>query len=126
MKRLLSRLGSILERDPRKDPNALVFLLLTIGAIAFPIGVQVVTRGSGSFLISQAADAGVYVLLAIGLAPERPSWLCLAAGARGTDRGNGAEPAGNVTLPSATPASRAQLPGPTTEELNGRKGVSGE
>ena len=67
MRRLLSRLGSILERDPRKDPNALVFLLLTFGVIAFPIAVQVVTRGSGSFLISQAADAGVYVLLAIGL-----------------------------------------------------------
>jgi branched-chain amino acid transport system permease protein len=29
--------------------------------------VQIATRGSGSFLISQAADAGVYVLLAIGL-----------------------------------------------------------
>ena len=67
MKRLLSRLGSILERDPRKDPNAVVFLLLTFGVIAFPIAIQIVTRGSGSFLISQAADAGVYVLLAIGL-----------------------------------------------------------
>jgi len=67
MRRLGSRLASILERDPRKDPNALVFLLLAIGAVAFPIGVQIVTRGSGSFLISQAADAGVYVLLAIGL-----------------------------------------------------------
>jgi len=29
--------------------------------------VQIATRGGGSFLISQAADAGVYVLLAIGL-----------------------------------------------------------
>ena len=67
MRRLVSRLGSILESDPRKNPNAVVFLLLGFGAIAFPIGVQIVTRGSGSFLISQAADAGVYVLLAIGL-----------------------------------------------------------
>src|SRR5437660_10027399 len=67
MRRLGSRLGSILESDPRKNPNAVVFLLLALGAIAFPIGVQIVTRGSGSFLISQAADAGVYVLLAIGL-----------------------------------------------------------
>src|SRR5881296_4453788 len=67
MRRLVSRLGSILESDPRKNPNAVVFLLLGFGAIAFPIGVQIVTRGSGSFLISQAADAGVYVLLTIGL-----------------------------------------------------------
>ena len=67
MRRLVSRFGSILESDPRKNPNAVVFLLLAIGAVAFPIGVQIVTRGSGSFLISQAADAGVYVLLAIGL-----------------------------------------------------------
>src|SRR5881296_1944566 len=67
MRRLGSRIGSILESDPRKSPNAVVFLLLAFGAIAFPIGVQIVTRGSGSFLISQAADAGVYVLLAIGL-----------------------------------------------------------
>src|SRR5437660_2555605 len=67
MRRPGSRLGSLLESDPRKNPNAVVFLLLALGAIAFPIGVQIVTRGSGSFLISQAADAGVYVLLAIGL-----------------------------------------------------------
>jgi branched-chain amino acid transport system permease protein len=45
----------------------MVYLLLGIGALAFPIGVQIATRGGGSFLISQAADAGVYVLLAIGL-----------------------------------------------------------
>src|SRR3989475_5200925 len=67
MRRLGSRIGSILESDPRKSPNAVVFLLLAFGAIAFPIAVQIVTRGSGSFLISQAAAAGVYVLLAIGL-----------------------------------------------------------
>src|SRR5437588_11920480 len=67
MRRLGSRLGAVLESGARKNPNAVVFLLLAVGAIAFPIGVQIVTRGSGSFLISQAADAGVYVLLAIGL-----------------------------------------------------------
>ena len=33
MRRLGSQLGSILERDPRKDPNALVFLLLAIGVV---------------------------------------------------------------------------------------------
>jgi len=55
------------EHDPRKNPNEMVYILLGIGALAFPIGVQIATRGGGSFLISQAADAGVYVLLAVGL-----------------------------------------------------------
>jgi branched-chain amino acid transport system permease protein len=45
----------------------MVYILLAIAALLFPIAVQIATRGSGSFLISQAADAGVYVLLAIGL-----------------------------------------------------------
>jgi branched-chain amino acid transport system permease protein len=63
----IAALRSTWERDPRKNPNELVYVLLAIAALAFPIAVQIVTRGSGSFLISQAADAGVYVLLAIGL-----------------------------------------------------------
>ena len=67
MSALVSRLASIWETDPRKNPNAVVYIVLGILAVAFPIASQVVTRGSGSFLISQAADAGVYVLLAIGL-----------------------------------------------------------
>jgi branched-chain amino acid transport system permease protein len=65
--RLWASVRSIWERDPRKNPNELVYVLLAIGALLFPLAVQVATRGSGSFLISQAADAGVYVLLAIGL-----------------------------------------------------------
>ncbi len=67
MSRLLSRLGSIWETDPRKNPNAVVYIVLGTVAVLFPIAIQIVTRGGGSFLISQAADAGVYVLLAIGL-----------------------------------------------------------
>jgi branched-chain amino acid transport system permease protein len=67
MSRLIQRIGSVWETDPRKNPNAVVYILLLLGAIIFPIAIQLVTRGSGSFLISQAADAGVYVLLAIGL-----------------------------------------------------------
>jgi len=63
----MASIRSTWERDPRKDPNELVYVLLAIGALLFPLAVQVATRGSGSFLISQAADAGVYVLLAIGL-----------------------------------------------------------
>src|SRR5881396_2191915 len=63
----MTSLRSTWERDPRKNPNEMVYILLGNGALAFPIGVQIATRGGGSFLISQAADAGVYVLLAIGL-----------------------------------------------------------
>jgi branched-chain amino acid transport system permease protein len=63
----MASIRSTWERDPRKNPNEMVYLLLAIGALLFPLAVQVATRGSGSFLISQAADAGVYVLLAIGL-----------------------------------------------------------
>ena len=63
----MASIRSTWERDPRKNPNELVYVLLGIGALAFPIGVQIATQGSGNFLISQAADAGVYVLLAIGL-----------------------------------------------------------
>jgi branched-chain amino acid transport system permease protein len=67
MSRLMASIRSTWERDPRKNPNEMVYLLLAIGALLFPLAAQVTTRGSGSFLISQAADAGVYVLLAIGL-----------------------------------------------------------
>ena len=67
MSRLWASVRSTWDRDPRKNPNELVYVLLGIGALVFPLAVQVATRGSGSFLISQAADAGVYVLLAIGL-----------------------------------------------------------
>ncbi|MDQ2913176.1 MAG: ABC transporter ATP-binding protein [Chloroflexota bacterium] len=63
----MAAVRSTWERDPRKNPNELVYVLLAIGALVFPIAIQVATRGSGNFLISQAADAGVYVLLAIGL-----------------------------------------------------------
>ncbi|OLE97419.1 MAG: hypothetical protein AUG75_08580, partial [Cyanobacteria bacterium 13_1_20CM_4_61_6] len=67
MSRLMASVRSTWERDPRKNPNELVYVLLAIAALAFPIAVQIVTRGGGSYLISQAADAGVYVLLAVGL-----------------------------------------------------------
>ena len=67
MSRLMRSIRSTWEHDPRKNPNEMVYILLGIGALAFPIGVQIATRGGGSFLISQAADAGVYVLLAVGL-----------------------------------------------------------
>ena len=49
------------------DPNTVILRLLLIGAILFPFFATIVTGGGGGALISTAADAGVYVLLAIGL-----------------------------------------------------------
>lgn len=60
-------LRKLWETDPRKDPNPLVYTLLAILAVAYPIWAQVSTGGQGDFLISFLADGGVYVLLAIGL-----------------------------------------------------------
>ena len=53
--------------DPRHDPNPLVYAVIGVVAIAYPIWAQISTGGQGDFLISILADAGVYVLLAIGL-----------------------------------------------------------
>ncbi|MDQ6859178.1 MAG: ABC transporter ATP-binding protein [Chloroflexota bacterium] len=60
-------LRKLWETDPRRDPNPLVYTLLAIVAIAYPIWAQASTGGQGDFLISFLADGGVYVLLAIGL-----------------------------------------------------------
>jgi ABC-type branched-subunit amino acid transport system permease subunit len=51
----------------RRDPNVIAYAAMAAGALIFPILAQFVTGGNGNFIISQAADAGVYVLLAIGL-----------------------------------------------------------
>ena len=63
----MKALRKLWETDPRKDPNPLVYTLLAIVAIAYPIWAQASTGGQGDFLISFLADGGVYVLLAIGL-----------------------------------------------------------
>jgi len=55
------------ETDPRNDPNALVYIGLTLFALLFPIIANVLSGGSPNFLLSVAGDAGVYVLLALGL-----------------------------------------------------------
>jgi branched-chain amino acid transport system permease protein len=49
------------------DRDNVIYRLLLIGAIALPLVANVITGGAGSPLIGQAADAGVYVLLALGL-----------------------------------------------------------
>jgi ABC-type branched-subunit amino acid transport system permease subunit len=55
------------ETDPRNDPNAVVYIVLAIFAITFPVIANVLSGGSPGFLLSVAGDAGVYVLLALGL-----------------------------------------------------------
>src|SRR5213082_3654061 len=50
-----------------RDRNRTIYTLLIIGALLFPSFADLTTGGSGNHLVSTAADAGVYVLLAIGL-----------------------------------------------------------
>jgi branched-chain amino acid transport system permease protein len=64
---VLRSIRKVWETDPRRDPNPLVYALLTVGAIAYPIWAEASTGGQGDFLISVVADMGVYILLAIGL-----------------------------------------------------------
>jgi branched-chain amino acid transport system permease protein len=64
---VISGVRKIWETDPRQDPNPLVYTIMAVVAVAYPIWAQVSTGGQGDFLISILADAGVYVLLAIGL-----------------------------------------------------------
>jgi len=45
----------------------MVYIGLALFAVLFPFYAQVVSGGSPNFLLSVAADAGVYVLLALGL-----------------------------------------------------------
>ena len=64
---MLSWFRRVWENDPRKDPNAMVYIGLALFALLFPFYATVVSGGSPNFLLSVAADAGVYVLLALGL-----------------------------------------------------------
>jgi branched-chain amino acid transport system permease protein len=55
------------ETDPRKDPNAVVYILLAFFGLTFPIIANVLSGGNPNFLLSVAGDAGVYMLLTLGL-----------------------------------------------------------
>jgi len=55
------------EGGPRRDPNTIAYVVLLVAAVFFPILVNVATGGNSSAVMTVAADAGVYVLLAIGL-----------------------------------------------------------
>ncbi|HEV8469162.1 MAG TPA: ABC transporter ATP-binding protein [Candidatus Limnocylindria bacterium] len=63
----MSLLRQFWEGGPRRDPNTIAYVVLLVGAIFFPLLAQVATGGNSSFIVTVAADAGVYVLLAIGL-----------------------------------------------------------
>jgi branched-chain amino acid transport system permease protein len=49
------------------DRNTVILRLLLVAAILWPFFATLITGGSGGAMINTAADAGVYVLLAIGL-----------------------------------------------------------
>jgi branched-chain amino acid transport system permease protein len=55
------------ETDPRKDPNSVVYIILALFGLTFPIIANVLSGGRPNFLLSVAGDAGVYVLLTLGL-----------------------------------------------------------
>ena len=60
-------LKRVWETDPRGDPNAMVYIGLALFGLLFPVIANVLSGGSPGFLLSVAGDAGVYVLLALGL-----------------------------------------------------------
>jgi branched-chain amino acid transport system permease protein len=59
-------LRHVWETDPRRDPNAAAYVALAAFAVAFPIWVSISTSNAG-FWIGVAGDAGVFMLLALGL-----------------------------------------------------------
>ena len=58
---------SRLLRANARNPNALVYVALGLIAVLFPPLVSIAVPDQSNALISQAADAGVYILLALGL-----------------------------------------------------------
>jgi branched-chain amino acid transport system permease protein len=54
-------------RKNLRSPNAIAYAAMLIGALIYPEIAQFMTGGNGDALVGLAADAGVFVLLAIGL-----------------------------------------------------------
>jgi len=54
-------------RENSRDPNAIAYAAMAIAALTFPGIAQFATGGNADYLVSLAADGGVFVLLAIGL-----------------------------------------------------------
>ncbi len=62
----MSRLAAFVRGHSRK-PNSIAYAAMLIGALSYPAIAQFATGGNGDALVGIAADAGVFVLLAIGL-----------------------------------------------------------
>jgi branched-chain amino acid transport system permease protein len=54
-------------RDNSRNPNAIAYAAMALAALTFPGIAQFATGGNADYLVSLAADGGVFVLLAIGL-----------------------------------------------------------
>lgn len=54
-------------REHSRRPNSVAYAAMAAAALAYPGIVQFITGGNGDALVGLAADAGVFVLLAIGL-----------------------------------------------------------
>ncbi|HEY4887985.1 MAG TPA: ABC transporter ATP-binding protein [Candidatus Dormibacteraeota bacterium] len=54
-------------RENARNPNAIAYAVMAVGAVSFPGIAQFATGGNADYLVSLAADGGVFVLLAIGL-----------------------------------------------------------
>ena len=64
---MLGRIRAIWETDPRRDANPLVYAILGVLAVTMPLIMRVLTGPQSDYWIFVFADAGVFVLLAIGL-----------------------------------------------------------
>src|SRR5450631_3717616 len=56
-----------LVRENARNPNAIAYAAMAVGAVSFPGIVQFATGGNADYLVSLAADGGVFMLMAIGL-----------------------------------------------------------
>jgi branched-chain amino acid transport system permease protein len=54
-------------RENSRNPNAIAYVAMGLVALTFPGIAQFATGGNADYLVSLAADGGVFVLLAIGL-----------------------------------------------------------
>ncbi len=56
-----------LVRSNMRNPNAIAYFLMAVGALFYPAIVQFALGGNGDYLVGLAADGGIYMLMAIGL-----------------------------------------------------------
>src|SRR5216684_7260317 len=56
-----------LVRSNMRNPNAIAYFLMAVGALFYPAIVQFALGGNGDYLVGLAADSGIYMLMAIGL-----------------------------------------------------------